>query len=146
MKINFDLDGTLANLYGVENWLEDLRNENVRPYALAKPLVNMTVLAKHLNKLQEQGHEICVISWLSRNGSEDYNKAVTEVKMAWLREHLGNVEFDEIHIVEYGTPKHTLGNGVLFDDEEQNRNAWNGVAYDEKNILEKLEEMLDNFQ
>lgn len=144
MKINFDLDGTLANLYGVENWLEYLINEDTTPYAVAKPLLNMSLLARYLNKLQKNGYEICVISWLSRSGSDNYNKAVTEVKMAWLRKHLASVEFDEIHIVKYGTPKNTLGNGILFDDEEPNRNAWNGTAFDEKNILAELKKLLDN--
>lgn len=144
MKINFDLDGTLANLYGVENWLEYLINEDTTPYAVAKPLLNMSLLARYLNKLQKNGYEICVISWLSRNGSEDYNNAVAEVKMDWLRKHLASVAFDEIHIVKYGTPKYTLGNGILFDDEEPNRNAWNGTAFDEKNILAELKKLLDN--
>ena len=31
----FDMDGTIANLYAVENWLEDLRSENPRPYEVA---------------------------------------------------------------------------------------------------------------
>ena len=30
--IYFDLDGTLANLYGVENWLEYLIKEDTYPY------------------------------------------------------------------------------------------------------------------
>jgi hypothetical protein len=144
MKINFDMDGTIANLYGVEGWLEMLIAEDTTPYAMAKPLLNMSLLARYLNKLTAEGYEICVISWLSKNGSEEYNKAVTEVKKAWLSKHLASVEFAEIHIVPYGTPKHTLGNGILFDDEIGNRNAWNGVAHDEKNIIEVLKNLLTN--
>ena len=34
------------------------------------------------------------------------------------------VIFDEIHIVAYGTPKYTLGNGILFDDEQKNCDEW----------------------
>lgn len=136
--IYFDMDGTIANLYGVEGWLNDLINENVRPYRDAKPLVNMQVLARQLNKLQRKGYKLGVISWLSKNGTEEYNKAVTEVKKAWLSKHLHSVSFDEIHIVKYGTPKETLGQGILFDDEKPNRDHWGQGAYDVDRILETL--------
>lgn len=141
MRICFDMDGTIANLYGVENWLEYLIAENVKPYAEAKVLLNMNSLARQLNKLQKQGHEIVIISWLSKCGSDSYNQAVTETKKAWLKKHLGSVKFDEMNIVKYGTPKQIFcksENDILFDDEEQNRNDWTGKAYNVQNILEVL--------
>ena len=50
------------------------------------------------------------------------------------------VQFDEIHIKAYGTPKHMFAteNDILFDDEEKNRTAWTGTAYDVHNIIEIL--------
>ena len=33
ITINFDMDGTIADLYGVENWLEYLINGDAFPYA-----------------------------------------------------------------------------------------------------------------
>ena len=141
MKICFDMDGTIANLYGVENWLSDLDNENTRPYEEAKVLLNMNSLAKRLNRLQAKGHKIVIISWLSKFGSDDYNEAVTEAKKAWLKKHLGSVKFDEMNIVKYGTPKSLFcssADDVLFDDEKPNRENWLGRAYDVNNILETL--------
>ena len=38
-EIWFDMDGTIADLYGVENWLEMLIAEDPTPYAVAKPLL-----------------------------------------------------------------------------------------------------------
>ena len=141
INFNFDMDGTIADLYGVENWLEDLINENVRPYAEAKPLVRLSALARVLNRLQREGHKINVISWLSKNGSAEYNAKVAEVKKAWLAKHLPSVHWDNIIIVAYGTPKETLGTGILFDDEEKNRNNWTGKAFDVNAILEILKRM-----
>ena len=141
MRICFDMDGTIANLYGVEGWLDNLIAEDVRPYREAEVLLNMNSLARKLNKLQKQGHEIVIISWLSKCGSENYNEAVTEVKKAWLKKHLGSVRFDEVNIVKYGTPKSLFcksENDILFDDEEQNRTDWTGKAYNVNNILEVL--------
>lgn len=133
--INFDMDGTIANLYGVANWLDYLTNEDVYPYANAKPLVNMNVLARTLNKLKAKGYKINIISWLSKTGSAEYDKAVTKAKKKWLSKHLASVEFDNIFIVPYGTPKQTLADGILFDDEAPNRENWNGKAFDVDNIL-----------
>lgn len=144
MRINFDLDGTIANLYGVNGWLDMLIAEDTTPYEIARPLVNMSRLARYLNRLTENGYEICVISWLCKGASDEYNAKVTEVKKAWLNKHLASVEFTEITIVPYGTPKHTLGNGILFDDEIANRIGWEtvGKAYAETEIFDILKNLL----
>lgn len=144
ITINFDMDGTIANFYGVENWLDYLIAEDVFPYANAKPLIRFATLARRLNTLQRKGYNLAVISWLSKSGTEEYNRAVTEVKRAWLRKHLPSVNWDEIHIVPYGTPKQNFCNNpldILFDDEERNRMNWTGRAYDVENILEILAEI-----
>ena len=137
-KIYFDMDGTIADLYGVQGWLEDLIAGETRPYAEAKPMVNMNRLAHCLNLLQKAGYEIGIISWLSKNGTEAYNRAVTEVKKTWLKKHLATVEWNEIHIVAYGVPKETIGKGILFDDELRNRVNWGEGAYEPKDIFEIL--------
>lgn len=138
MKIYFDMDGTIANFYGVEGWLDYILNGDAYPYATAKPLVNMNKLARNLNKLQKAGYEIGIISWLAKNSNEDYDKKVATAKRKWLEKHLASVHFDEILIVKYGTPKHTLGNGILFDDEKPNRENWGNGAYTPEEIFEVL--------
>lgn len=140
-EIWFDMDGTIADLYGVEGWLDMLLNENTKPYETAKPLVNMRELAKVLNRLIEKGWEIGVISWLAKNGTNDYNKKVANAKIKWLAKHLKSVKFAKIDIVEYGTPKQINRNGILFDDEKQNRENWLGVAYNVENIIQVLREL-----
>ena len=138
--IYFDLDGTIADLYGVEGWLDDLIAENTRPYAEAKPLLNLSLLARYIHKAQKMGYIVGIISWLSKSGSPEYNKAVTEVKREWLKKHLPSVEWDEIHIVEYGTPKSTCRTcpGILFDDEERNLKEWGADAVIASSLLEVL--------
>lgn len=133
--INMDLDGTLADLYGVENWLDYLIKGDEYPYSAAKPLINMNVLARLLNKLQNKGYEINIISWLSKNSNNEYDKKVTNAKRKWLKKHLKSVNFNNIYIVPYGTPKHTLSSGILFDDEEKNRTQWGKNAYNVDNII-----------
>lgn len=140
-EIWFDMDGTIADLYGVENWLDMLINEDTTPYKNAKPLVNMQVLARVLNHLIEKGYTINVVSWLSKNGTDDYNSRVAKVKMEWLKKHLASVKFDKIDILKYGTPKQINRKGILFDDEKPNRDNWLGVAYNVENIIEVLKNL-----
>ena len=144
ITINFDMDGTIADLYGVENWLEMLIAKDITPYAEALPLLRLSALARKLNALQRNGYNLAVISWLSKTGSAEYNEAVTAVKMAWLKKHLPSVNWDRITIVPYGTPKQMFCENpldILFDDEERNRNNWTGRAYDVQNIMEILKEI-----
>lgn len=139
--IFFDMDGTIADLYGVDNWLDYLIASDTLPYAIAKPLLKLNSLARILNRLQREGYRIGIISWLSKSGTEEYNNAVTETKKNWLKKHLASVHFDEINIVKYGTPKQMFArteNDILFDDEEKNRNNWTGKAFDVNAILEIL--------
>ena len=144
ITINFDMDGTIADLYGVKNWLPYLEAEDTTPYEIAKPLLNLSALARKLNALQRNGYNIAVISWLSKSGTAEYNEAVTAVKLNWLAKHLPSVNWDEIHIVPYGTPKQNFCNNpldILFDDEERNRNGWTGIPHDVQNIMEILREI-----
>lgn len=140
----FDMDGTIADLYGVEGWLDMLIAKDALPYEIAKPLLRLSALARTLNNLQKQGYKIGIISWLAKNSNAEYDKAVAAAKEKWLRNHLASVIFDEINIVAYGTPKSTFAksdNDILFDDEERNRKEWTGKAFDVDNILEILKKI-----
>lgn len=141
MRICFDMDGTIANLYGVDGWLEMLISHDETPYKEATVLVNMNSLARILNRLQRLGHEIGIISWLSKDSNAEYDAKVIEAKKGWLAKHLKSVKFDFIEIVKYGTDKNIVRkseNDILFDDEEKNRNTWKGIAYNVDNIIETL--------
>ena len=105
VTINFDLDGTIAGLYEVENWLQMLVAHDETPYAIAPPLVRLCTLARMLNRLQREGYKIAVLSWLAKGSNADYDEKVTNAKLEWLAKHLPSVHWDNINIVEYGTPK-----------------------------------------
>ena len=145
MRVNFDMDGTFVNLYGVENWLEMIRNEDTTPYEIARPLFRMCDFARTIHKLQKNGIEVGIITWTAKFATVEYNERVANAKMEWLEKHLPTVEFNAIHIVEYGTPKEMFGNetDVLFDDEEYNRKHWNGIAYNVDDILNTMKGMVE---
>ena len=142
MMIWFDMDGTIADLYAVEGWLEALRAEQTTPYELAEPMLRMSTLARQLNAVQRHGYGIGIISWCSKVSTEEYDRRIAEAKVAWLAKHLPSVTWDEIHIVPYGTPKDEVcGSGYLFDDEHKNRIDWDkhaGIAFGPEHITEVL--------
>lgn len=142
--IYFDIDGTLASTYEVENWLEKLRAGDPTPYTDAKPMHDFRVLARFLNKLQRQGYNLGIITWLSKGSTQFYGELVRKRKKEWLNTHLKSVSWNEVHIVKYGTPKHLVAkdrNGILFDDNIFVRAHWKGEAYNETEIFKVLNQL-----
>lgn len=145
--IYFDMDGTIANLYGVANWESKLNNEDVSPYRDATPFASVEQLNAILNAIAAFGVTIGVISWSAMNGSKEYNKEVRKVKKQWCDERFNC--FSEFHVVKYGTPKHYVAkykDSILVDDNAEVRQAWkNGETIDAteyKNILKELKNIL----
>lgn len=142
-KIWLDMDGTIANLYAVDNWLEKLRAYDPSPYIEAEVMVNMSLLARILNRLHRAGYEICIISALSKESTPEYDEAVMEAKFDWLMKHLPSVEFSEIVFVPYTFEKNEVNSGddILIDDEARHREAWTGTSYEAFNILDALKSL-----
>ena len=143
----FDMDGTIANFYGVSNWLEDIRNGNPRPYIVAEPLYDMETLREILNLLKLQGWTIAVTSWLAKGSDKEFDELTRIAKREWLAKY--EFPFDEIHLVKYGTTKANCtrknkGYQILVDDNEQVRKGWNlgDTINANENILEKLVDLL----
>ena len=145
--IVFDMDGTIADFYGVEGWLDDLDNFRTRPYEIAEPLYDMSELCELLNELKEIGYIIAITTWLSANSTREYDNRVRAAKLEWLARY--GFPYDEIHLVKYGTTKANCtrklgGFQILVDDNEKVRNGWNlGATIDaNENIIEMLKALL----
>ena len=143
----FDMDGTIADFYGVSGWLDDLNNYCTRPYEIAKPLYNMVELVKILKDLKKIGYVIAITTWLSQNSTKEYDDRVRKAKIEWLKKY--SFPYDEIHLVKYGTTKANCtrklgGFQILVDDNEKVRKGWNlGATINaNENIIEKLKELL----
>ena len=143
----FDMDGTIADFYGVNGWLEYLNENNPTPYIIAEPLYDMVVLTSVLNILKTKGWKIVVTSWLAKDSTREFDREVRQAKREWLKEY--NFPFDEIHLVKYGTTKANCtrklgGYQILVDDNEQVRNGWNlGATINaNENILDKLIDLM----
>lgn len=144
----FDMDGTIADLYGVEGWLDDLINLNTRPYEKAKLLYDNADLLYMLGLLREKGYHIGVISWGSKANDKNFDREVEFVKREWLYEKCISDFLDRIIVTAYGVRKadtcRKYGSGILVDDEEQNRKAWDlgRTINANENIIEALKALV----
>lgn len=143
----FDMDGTIADLYGIDNWLESLKAEDPTPYIKAQPFYKPEVLNTVLKDLKKQNWTIIVTTWLSKGSSKEYDRLVREAKLAWLDKH--NFPYDEVHLVKYGTTKANCtrkhkGFQILIDDNEKVRKGWNlGATIDANmDIIDELEKLI----
>lgn len=136
--IFFDLDGTIADLYGFSGWLDCLQNEQTDPYTEAGLLVDGEQFRNFLAAGKAAGVLFGVISWGAKNASKDYQKAIKRAKIDWLKKNNLLEYFNELHVVRYGTPKNRAAKnrtGVLIDDELQ---RWNAEKLVDANIFRNI--------
>ncbi len=142
----FDMDGTIADLYHVPGWKEDLQAGSTRPYEIAKPLYDMKVLAGVLRLLKAHGYGVAVVTWLAKKSTIEFLGRSAVAKKEWLNRY--EFPYDEFYPLLYGMPKQTAmqdkGFCILFDDDWKVRRDWDcGKAIDAtKNIYTELNIML----
>ena len=126
-KINvyLDMDGTIADLYGIENWLPRLQASDRTIFLECKPMVSEETLFKIF---PEDKYKIKILSMTPKNASKGYCVNVAKQKSDWLDIHFPKLT-KRIYKV-YGHNKNLKGseNAILIDDSEPIRNSWRGTA------------------
>ena len=144
----FDMDGTIADLYAVDDWCNKLNSSNPTPYMEAEPMWDMAELADILCALKPLGYRVVITSWLAIGSTVAYAEEVRTAKIEWLNNH--NFPYDELHMVKYGTTKANCTRyhdceQILFDDNAKVRNGWSlGATIDPTttNIIDYLKSLL----
>lgn len=148
--IYFDLDGTLADLYAVPEWLPKLKAEDTTPYEMATPMIDPETFISACEQLQSLGVIIGVISWGAIGCSNAYTRRTRKAKIDWCKRHYPAC-FTEYHVVKYGRrPKWQTANvrdSILFDDDPHNCEQWhNGQAVNvtcAEDILSTLQTLIN---
>ena len=123
--VYLDMDGTIADLYGQENWLYMLQNEIAGAFINCKPLTTMESFEKQFPKDQ---YELRVLSMTPKNASKEYCEIVIKEKNAWLDKYFPTIT--KRTYLPYGDNKNLKGcyNHILVDDNETIRNNFKGLA------------------
>lgn len=103
VKIYFDLDGTVYNLYGVTEWEPKLRAENPNVFKEGSFIGNHKDFTDICGKLLEKGVQFGVITWLPMQASPEYELECAKVKRQWVERYIPFVT--EFTAQRYGIPK-----------------------------------------
>lgn len=149
MVIAIDMDGTIADLYSVADWLPRLRAQDATAYRDAAPLVDAGELRHALAYARAtRGVQVEFVTWGSRGDTTPAFECATEdAKRDWLDRN--GFTYDALRYAPHGTPKSTLvsGPGVLIDDEDGNRREWEdshmGRAFDPTDICRRIIALAD---
>lgn len=150
--IYFDMDGTVADLYNSNRWLEKLEAQETGAFIDLKPMVDMEELKDVCNRLQSRGWNIGVITWLPMKACSIYEMECAEEKNLWVSKHMPYVQ--EMYCQSYGTPKQQAPRQqsdkmVLVDDNREVREMWengrNRMTIDAtKDIIKELRKLLED--
>ena len=131
--IFFDLDGTLADLYKVEGWLESLRSNDWSVYRKCAPRHNYQRINTAIEALIENGWQVGVITWASKGigWGKDLDK-IAEVKFDWLCEFFPALANGHFACLPYGRRKADFAEEInscyevayLVDDNKEVRQEW----------------------
>ena len=154
IKVTLDLDGTVYDLYNVENWLEKLRSEVASVFSEGDFIGDYNRFKTVCEKLVAMGVQFEVITWLPMQASPEYERECAEVKREWVKKFIPFVT--EFTAQTYGIPKQNAiikraKRMYLLDDNAEVCEMWKtekmriaiNVNRGELTTIEALEKILD---
>lgn len=126
-KIFFDLDGTLYNLYEIDNWLDSLKYEDATVFERGDFIGDYERFMNVVKELLAKGFTFGVISWLPMYATPEFENECAKVKEKWVKKYLPFV--DEMTFQRYGTPKQNAiqkkaQTMYLLDDSKEVGRVW----------------------
>lgn len=123
--IYLDMDGTIADLYEVEDWLPKLRNEESGLFANLKPMVSESRL---LELFPSNEYDIRILTMLPKGASKEYAEVVTAEKNQWLDTYFPTLKKRIFKKYGYNKNLKNSTRAVLIDDNEEIRKSFKGLA------------------
>lgn len=122
--VYFDMDGTLADLYGVTNVFKRLDALDANVYSEAKPIdtyINM------LKEFKNMGYKVIILSCLGMISDKQFDKDTIHNKGLWLDKYVGKQYIDERIYIPNTKHKEQYINeyGILVDDDDKVLMNWN---------------------
>lgn len=142
-SIWFDMDGTIAELYKVKDWLPALRSKDWSVYDKCLPRAHYERINTAIEALIANGWQVGVITWASKgiNWGKDLD-AITETKFNWLCRFFPALADGRFACIPYGYNKAQFLSEMgdyyetcyLVDDNKEVRAAWRKYGENFKTI------------
>lgn len=159
----FDMDGTIYDLYGQENWLEQLRNKDSRVFYTGSPLQPVERLMQALKALKDNGWHIGVITWAPKgvDRGDPFFEDVVTMKQGWLAKHYPDLFPDllqSFYCIPYGEDKsltayhhwearkEVIENQILVDDNMLVRQMWVDDNWTDFTAIDATEDFLQKLE
>ena len=125
--VYLDMDGTIFDLYGQDNWLERLRAEDDTVFTGDRRMVTEEVLRTHF---PADTYDVRIESMTPKDATDEFCERVIARKNEWLDKYFPSIT-KRIYR-KYGHNKNLKNSkyAILIDDSEPIRNSWNGLAFD----------------
>ena len=125
--VYLDMDGTIFDLYGQNNWLGRLRTEDDTVFTGDRRMVTEEILRMHF---PADTYDVRVLSMTPKDATKEYCERVIARKNEWLDRYFPSIT-KRIYR-KYGHNKNLKNSkyAILIDDSEPIRNSWNGLAFD----------------
>lgn len=129
----FDMDGTIAELYKVNGWLEMLRESDWRVYDKCLPRAHFDRINRAVEALTAHGWQVGVITWASKDVGWGVDcDRIGEIKFDWLCRFFPAIADGKFACIPYGESKaqylldmEEAGEvNYLVDDNKEVREDW----------------------
>ena len=130
-KVYLDMDGTIYNLYGRENWLERLLSGDESVFWGDFRLITENDLRF---RYPASEFEIVILSMTPKGADEEYCKRVITVKDAWLDMYFPSITKRIYKKYSHNKNLPHCENAILIDDNAEIRKTWRGTAIDPAEI------------
>lgn len=125
-KVYLDMDGTIADLYGQQNWLQKIHAETVGLFSSCNAFITESEL---LSLFPQDNYEIAILSMTPKNASKEYCAQVIKEKNEWLDKNFPSIIKRIFKPYGYNKNLKNSKNAILIDDNETIRNNFKGLAY-----------------
>ncbi len=150
-KVIFDLDGTVYDLYNVEDWLGKIQREEAGVFTEGDILFELDEFYSTIEEMLMNGIEFGVITWLPAGASKEYEEVCRKEKLEFINKYLPFVS--EVSICSYGIPKQNLikkraAAMYLLDDNKDVCEMFNqakncvGINVEEGNLVQVLRNLM----
>lgn len=126
-RLYLDMDGTIADLYRIDGWLERLESSDSNLFIECKPIITQAQL---FEVFPSNEYDISILSMTPKGCSDSYATDVIRQKNEWLDEYFPDLKKRIYKKYSYNKNLKNSENSILVDDNAKIRECYRGIALD----------------